>query len=146
MANDFTTQEVTYSDETTSTLTFTWSVTGLKTKREGSFENAVVQTHWKLKATDSDGHEGEFSGATPFSTVGMTGDFTQFSDLQEETVLGWIQAEVAKNEQYQDHIFESIFRQMDHKKTDFKDVTMPWAPVDAPRNPDMPATEPAPLG
>lgn len=142
MANDFTTQEVTYSDDTTSTLTFTWAVTGLKTKKEGSFENAVVQTHWKLKATDSDGHIGEFSGATPFTTAGMTGDFTQFSELQEETVISWIQAEVAKSTTYQDHIFESIFKQIDHKKTDYKDVTMPWAPAEPEANPTMPPPAP----
>lgn len=142
MANDFTTQEVTYSDDSTSTLTFAWKVTGLKTKKEGSFENAVVQTHWSLKATDSDGHVGEFTGATPFSTAGMTGDFTQFSELQEETVLDWIKGEVAKSAIYQDHIYESIFKQIDHKKNAFADATMPWAPSEPEANPAMP---PAPL-
>lgn len=142
MANDFTTQEVTYSDDSTSTLTFTWSITGLKTKKEGSFENAVVQTHWKLKATDADGHTGEFAGATPFTTAGMTGEFTSFANLQEADVLGWIQGEVAKSATYQDHIFESIFKQLDHTKNEMKDATMPWAPAEASADPVMP---PAPL-
>lgn len=129
MANDFQTQQVTYSDGSTSTLTFSWSVTGVKTKNEVGNTGAVVQTYWKLTAEDSDGHTSEFSGATPFSTVGMTGDFVNFSELTEETVLGWIKSEVAKNAGYQDHIFEVIFKAVDHKKTDYQDATMPWAPV-----------------
>ena len=145
MANDFQTQEVTYSDGSTSTLTFSWSVTGLKTKNESGNSAAVVQTYWKLEAEDSDGHKGEFTGATPFTSVGMTGDFVDFSELTEEMVVGWIKSEVAKSTSYQDHIFDVIFKKIDHVKSEFVDATMPWAPpVEAAPGTGLP-TPPAPI-
>ena len=52
-------------------ITYTWKVTSLKTKNEGSNQNAVVQTYWQKIGTDENGNEAVFSGATPFTTTTM---------------------------------------------------------------------------
>ena len=140
MATDIpNTQVHTWTDGSTSTVTYSWSVTTLKTRTEGSFTNAVVQTQWKLKAVDENEVTGEFSGATPFTTATMpNGDtFVPFSELTEDVVIGWIQDVVVGT--YAAHITEQIWKQMDEKIVAVAETKMPWAP-ETPENtpPPMP--------
>jgi hypothetical protein len=128
MASDISTSTVvSYSDGTTSTVSYTWKVTGLKTKVENGNTGTVVQTYWTLTGKDSAGNEGTFSGATPFTTVGSNSEFVPFSELTEEQVLTWIQDIVKDN--YADHIESQIFRQLDEKVVALTEAEMPWAPA-----------------
>jgi hypothetical protein len=111
------------------TITYTWAVTSLKTRTEGSNENAVVQTYWKKTGTDSAGNTGEFSGATPFTTTTMPegSTFIPLAELTEATVLGWIQAVVVGS--YEEHVNGMIAKQIAEKATPISETPMPWAPV-----------------
>jgi hypothetical protein len=117
---------VTYTDGSTSTLSFSWTVDSVKVKNEGTFTNAIIQTYWSVSGTDGHNNTGTFKGATPFTTKGMTTPFVQFSDLQELDVLGWIQAQVVG--QYADHVYEKIVDQLDAKVIVVSEPNLPWAP------------------
>ena len=107
-------------------ITYTWKVTSLKVKNEGTNTNAVVQTYWEKIGTDGNGNEGKFIGATPFTTVGSDSSFIPFDQLTEETVLGWIKAQVVG--QYEQHVNEKIAEQIDAKVNVVQEMKMPWAP------------------
>ena len=111
------------------TITYTWAVTSLKTRTEGSNENAVVQTYWKKTGTDENGNTGEFSGATPFTTTTMPegSTFIPLAELTEAIVLGWIQDVVVGS--YEEHVNGMIAKQIAEKATPITETPMPWAPV-----------------
>jgi hypothetical protein len=119
-------------------ITYTWKVTGIKTKTEGSNQNAVVQTYWQKIGTDEAGNEGTFSGATPFTTLNMPAGytFTPFADLTEAMVLDWIKAVVVGG--YEEHVNQQIQKQLDEKINPVSEAQMPWAPA-APTPPTPPA-------
>jgi hypothetical protein len=109
-------------------LTYTWKVTGIKTKDEGANTQAVVQTYWTKTGTDEAGNTGTFSGATPFTSVEVPeGDFIPLEQLTEETVLGWIQSVVVGG--YEEHVNGQIQKQIDEKITPITEPTLPWAPI-----------------
>lgn len=110
-------------------ITYTWAVTSLKTRTEGSNENAVVQTYWTKTGTDEAGNTGTFSGATPFTTTTMPegSTFVPLADLTEATVLGWIQDVVVGG--YENHVNGVIANQIAEKTTPITDTPMPWAPA-----------------
>jgi len=111
-------------------LTLSWEVTGVKTNNQvntdgDTLADAVVQTYWKCTGTDSDGNEGSFAGATPFSAENVpAGSFVAFADLTEATVLGWIQNVVVGG--YMDHVQEQIQKQID--SATIQEPDLPWAP------------------
>jgi hypothetical protein len=107
-------------------LTYTWKITGLKTRDEGGKTDAVVQTYWQKIGTDSDGNEGTFSGATPF-TINETDstDFIPFNELTESTAIEWIKQVVIGS--YEEHVNEQIQRQIDEKKSNIRESSLPWA-------------------
>tara|TARA_E500000081_G_scaffold12300_3_gene14958 strand:+ start:11573 stop:11986 length:414 start_codon:yes stop_codon:yes gene_type:complete len=127
--------------------TWTWSVTSLKKRDQvnsegATLEGAVVQTYWKVVGVDSDGNEGEFSGATPFTAVNVpAGSFAAFDDLTEATVLGWIQNVVNSDQGYADHISERVEAQID--EANIEDGVMPWAPPVEVVSPPEPGVDPA---
>ena len=127
MAKNLTTSTViTYSNGSTSTLNFSWSIDSLKVKQEGSNSNAVIQTYWTLAGTDGSNNTGTFKGATPFTTVGMSGSFIPFEQLKESDVVGWVQGVVVG--QYADHVYEQIQKQLDSKVVEVTEPSLPWAP------------------
>lgn len=109
-------------------ITYTWKITGLKTKDvSDSKAGAVVQTYWEKTGTDENGNTGMFAGATPF-TVDPTDDsgpFIPFDQLTEADVLAWIQAVVVGD--YERHINDKIQQQIDEKIKPVVDAQMPWA-------------------
>ena len=112
-------------------LTLSYSVTGVKVKDEVNAEgvtlsNAVCQTYWKVTGTDENGNTGEFSGATPFTAATVpAANFTDFADLQESNVLGWITAVVDSDLSYKAHIEMQCQKMIDI--TAVSDKAMPWA-------------------
>jgi hypothetical protein len=115
-------------------LTLSYAVTGLKVKdevnKEGvTLEHAVCQTYWKVTGTDGAGNTAEWSGATPFSAANVPAEsFVGFADLQEETVIGWIQGVVEADPAYKEHIEQQLQRQIDQDIT--TEPTLPWASED----------------
>ena len=123
------TKTVIYSNNTTGQVTYTWQITGLRTKNEGSYDNAVIHSHWAVTGTDGD-HTGVFNGATPFTTAAAPDgyQFVPFSELTEETVLGWVQDQVVGS--YADHVMEQIFQKLESQTNVVVDQPLPWAPQD----------------
>lgn len=109
-------------------ITYTWEITGIKTRNSGSFANAVVQTYWSKIGTDSDGNTAHFAGATPFDADTIDPDnFTALDQLTEEMVLGWIQAQVVGG--YEEHVNSVIQQQIDEITSPISELSnedLPW--------------------
>lgn len=118
------------------TITYTWKVTGVKTRTEESQSGFVFQTYWTKTGVDENGNEGTFTGATPLKP-GESTDFTPFEQLTEAQVLAWIQAEVVS---YENHVNEQIAKQIALKANPVEEPHLPWAPP--PAEEATPATNP----
>ena len=119
-------------------LTYEWKLTGLKKGNAESAQDVVIGTRWELTGTDEDGNSGTFSGATPFKLENVEfHNFVPYQDLDQDTVIGWIQAEVVDG--YKDHVEQKILAQIEAVKSQVKDVQatdFPWAePVVEPEAP-----------
>ena len=112
-------------------VTYTWEVTGIKTRTQTSADNqtlegAIVQTYWKKIGTDENGNTGTFSGATPFTAENLNlADFTALSSVTEEQVLGWIKDRVVDD--YENHVNQQIQKQIDAVVNPITEATLPWA-------------------
>lgn len=110
-------------------LTYTWKIERIGKKTTSSIEDAIVQTHWILTGTNSDGVSGTFTGATPFklSTVDPT-NFVSYENLTEETILEWIKNIVNSDPSYKKHIDSKIIEEIEDIKEPTTLVTggFPW--------------------
>ena len=72
------------------TMTYTWKITGLKTRDIIDKPSAVVQTYWTKTGTDENGNQGTFIGATPFTVdpTDESGPFIPFDQLTEDESRG----------------------------------------------------------
>ena len=117
-------------------ITYTWTVTGVKTTTQGQYANAVVQTYWKKIGTDDDGCKGTFAGATPFTAADVPPEqFVPFDQLTEEIVLGWIQNQVNSNPTYVEHIDGVIAEQIQREHDPVVEQPLPWNPEPSPTPP-----------
>ena len=113
--------------------TFEWSLTGLRKQNTDTLNNVVIGTHWKVVATDEDGNQGSFTGATPFNPQDLNNDgFVDYHDLTEELVLGWVKNEVSGSSPrgYWDHITSQIQKEIDTKKyhrIHVNESDLPWS-------------------
>lgn len=111
-------------------LTYEWKLTGLKKGNTESAQDVVIGTRWELTGTDEDGNSGTFNGATPFKLENVEfHNFVPYQNLDQDTVLGWIQAEVVDG--YKDHVEQKILAQIESVKSQVKDVQsneFPWIP------------------
>ena len=109
-------------------VTYTWEVTGIKTRNANNFTNAIVQTYWHKIGTDESGNTAHFAGATPFDADTIDPDnFTALDQLTEEMVLGWIQAQVTGS--YEEHVNSVIQKQLDDITspiTELNNEDLPW--------------------
>lgn len=120
-------------------LTYSWSVDSLLTDTEVndsdvSFSNSVVHVRWQKIGVDSDGNQGSFQGATPFTAINSNlEDFISFDQLQESDVIGWVQNVVVGD--YEINVNNFIQAQINEIKTIGPvERTPPWvqaAPVDS---------------
>lgn len=128
-------------------LTYTWEITGIKTKNETNGDgivlpNAICQTYWKCTGTDENGASATFMGATPFSAANVSeSDFELFDNLTEELVLGWVKAYVDSLPHYMPHIEERIQKQIDEKS--ISAPLMPWKPAEEQEQPPVLPSEQA---
>ena len=116
--------------------TYEWKLTGLKKQNSDNVNDAVVGTQWKIIATDEDGNEGSFTGATPFSISQInTGSFTPYNELTEAQVLGWIKNHVSGSNlstNYMEHINGVIEKEINSKKwvkVEVSETDLPWSPT-----------------
>ena len=117
-------------------LTYEWKLTGLKKQNSEIVSDAVIGTNWKLIGTDEDGNQGTFTGATPFSISTInTGSFTEYSQLTEEQVLGWIKNHVSGSNvstNYMEHINTQILKEINsnkYVKVEVSETDLPWSPT-----------------
>ena len=117
-------------------LTYEWKLVGLKKQNSENIDDAVVGTQWKLTATDEDGNQGTFTGATPFSISTInTSSFTPYSELTEAQVLSWIKNHVSGSNpstNYMEHINGVIQKEINGKKwvkVEVAEVDLPWSPT-----------------
>lgn len=106
------------------TINYTWKITSLKVKNQNELENVVVQTYWEKMGTDENGNQGKFTGATPFSLT-TSNNFTPFSELTEEIVLGWIKDIVIG--EYEQHVNHQILKAIDLARNPVVETSLPWA-------------------
>lgn len=106
-------------------VTYTWKVTGLKTKSVNGTDNVVVQTYWEKIGRDGN-FEGKFLGATPLDTSNIPEGFKfkPFNKLSEDEVLQWIQKTVVGS--YEEYVNNTIQKQIDEQKTPVVEADLPW--------------------
>ena len=129
--------------------TYEWKLVGLKKQNSENINDAVIGTQWKLKATDEDGNEGTFTGATPFSISTInTSSFTPYSELTEAQVLGWIKNYVSGSNpstNYMGHINGVIEKEINSKKwikLEVSEADLPWSPISGSVTPNISETAP----
>jgi hypothetical protein len=130
-------------------LTYEWKLTGLKKQSSINLEDAVVGTSWKVIGTDTDGNQGSFTGATPFSISTInTGSFTAYSELTEVQVIDWVKAHVSGSSvstNYWGHINEVIQKEINGKKwvkVEISETDLPWSPTSGSITPSVPEVAP----
>jgi hypothetical protein len=130
-------------------LTYEWKLTGIvkSTPSNLPVDNVVIGTRWTVTGTDSDGDTGTFTGATPFelSTVDPN-NFTPYSELTEEQVLGWIKNYVNVVNPYWNHVVTQIQKQIEKSKEVIEEVSendLPWSPTSG-SSESVPPVEPVP--
>lgn len=114
--------------------TYVYQIERMKVKDEVNadgvtLQNAVCQTYWKVTGTNSDGDSSEFSGATPLTAASVSlENFTDFSALTEETVIGWIRNIVEGPNGYINHINDVMQKQIDaENESDIESAGLPWS-------------------
>lgn len=106
-------------------ITYSWKITGIKTKTHLDIDNVVVQTYWEKTGVDENGNEGIFKGATPFSPEQIDPEtHIPFEQLSEEQVISWIQSIVVGH--YEEHVNETIKKEIDKKTFEISDAVLPW--------------------
>jgi len=130
-------------------FTYEWKLVGLKKQNSENINDAVIGTQWKLKATDEDGNEGTFTGATPFSISTInTSSFTPYSELTEAQVLGWVKNYVSGSNpstNYMAHINGVIEKEINSKKwvkLEVSEADLPWSPISGSVTPNISETAP----
>ncbi len=115
--------------------TFNWELKALRKANSDSLEEIVIGTNWKVTATDEDGYEASFDGATPFKPAEVDpNNFTSYQNLTEAQVLGWVKNVVSGSNMstnYWEHIMGRIEKQINEKKyleTRVDATAFPWAP------------------
>ena len=77
-------------------MNYEWVITSLETRDEvndegSTLENAVVRVTWKKIGTDDSGNSATYLGKTTLSAELVNADsFVGFSNLNKETVVGWV--------------------------------------------------------
>ena len=95
----------------------TWTIEQLD---RNTADGGVTCAHWRVLEVD-----GDYS-ASSYGTVGFTpdpsaSDFIPYADLTESTVLGWVQAEVDK-----DDTEAALSANISEQKTPTTSTGVPW--------------------
>lgn len=103
-----------------------WKITNIKTKNDNNLENIVSEINWDVVAVDETGVEGTYNGFTQFDTTKVNIEqFTNFENLSEEQVVGWITSNIS--EHLMIFISEFIQKEINDKKTPATNKQLPWS-------------------
>ena len=125
--------------------TYEWQLTGLRKSNTDDLSDVIIGTHWKVTATDADGNQGSFDGATPFKASEVnTGSFTPYQELTETQIIEWVKNVVSGSNSsmnYWDHIMGRIEKQI--SATKYVEVRVdatafPWSPTSGSVTPGAP--------
>lgn len=107
-------------------LTYTWEITGLRVKGEGTLTDVVQLVYWKKTGTDENGNVGIFSSSNTFpENSADANNFTPFEELTEEQILSWLEPIVGET-MYEEYINSQIQKQIDYDKNPVTDKALPW--------------------
>ena len=107
-------------------VTYTWTVNSMMTLDASAEEpNYVVSVAYTLKGVDGD-YSSEIQN-TAFFEVGEAVDFTPYSDLTEEIVLGWVKDQLGPDAvgNYEYCIADQIANQINPPVTP-QSQPLPW--------------------
>ena len=74
--------------------TFNWSIAQLE---RNTSDNGVVVAHWRCEGVDDDNSTGSY-GTCSFTPDPQAANFIAFESLTEADVLGWVHANVSKED------------------------------------------------
>lgn len=110
-------------------ITYVWEIVSLETKDETNIngdvlQNSVVRVTWKRNGTDTDGVSHSFLGNSWFTSENTSvGDFVNYFDLTEESVITWLTNKIGSHEVQK--IDDIIARRIDKKNSIVR--TPPWS-------------------
>ena len=99
----------------------TWSI---KTMERNVSDGGVIVAHWRVidsETVGDDTYSARSFGSSNFTPDPRSSDFVPYADLTESTVLGWVHADVDKNE-----IEASLTAQIAEQKTPTVSTGVPW--------------------
>jgi len=112
--------------------TITWTVSSLDyaVSKDG-LDNVATVAHWRCTGEDADGNVGSVYGAKGLPEP-SSDDFMPWDKITEETVLGWLVAEMATNKMddtttEQESVEASVQAQIDEKAKPTRGTGTPWA-------------------
>ena len=97
--------------------TFTWSIAQLE---RNTSDNGVVIAHWRCTGVDGDNSTGAY-GTASFTPDPTSADFIAYDALTEADVLGWVHAEVSKEDTE-----ASLQAKLDEMATPSTVTGLPW--------------------
>ncbi len=124
-------------------INYTWAIKALSKTNGNGLNDVIIGTRWECIGTDDDGVSGTFTGATPFTVNSVNPqNFVEYSELTEETVLGWIKHAVSGSSGgYFEHISERIQKSINDKKgviTNIDEFNLPWSPTSGSNSGSLP--------
>lgn len=124
-------------------MSYEWKITALKQAPTlDGLSNVITHINFEYKGTDADsGESAVFNGACPVGAP-ESGSFIPASDLTQEEVIAWAQANHPT-----EHMNEVIEREISEKITPTNEPVgkdeIPWLPGDDPEPTEELAEEPA---
>lgn len=112
--------------------TITWKVSSLDyvVSKDG-LDNVATVVHWRCTGEDADGNVGSSYGTKALPDA-SSDDFMPWEKINEETVLGWLMADMATNKMddtptEQEAVEASVQAQIDEKANPTRGTGTPWA-------------------
>ena len=99
--------------------TFTWQIANLE---RNTADGGVTVAHWRLNAVDGD-YSASTYGTQSFTPDADADGFVAYDSLTEETVVGWIEAEMGDQVQ---SMKDSLQSQIDADKNPTSADGLPW--------------------
>ena len=100
----------------------TWEI---KTMERNVSDGGVIVAHWRVIDSETVGdntYTARTFGSSNFTPDPSASDFVAYGDLTESTVIGWVHADVDKNE-----IEASLTAQIAEQKTPTTSTGVPWS-------------------
>jgi len=112
--------------------TITWTVSSLDyvVSKDG-LNNVATAVHWRCTGKDADGNVGSSYGSKALPEPSADG-FMPWEKITEETVLGWLMADMATNKMddmptEQESVEAAVQAQIDEKANPTRGTGTPWA-------------------